>query len=97
MSQAVADAYYVLSDKTRRREYDALYSTRSQNEKTDAPDSSSNFFANFANMFAGAAGAGAGAGAPPAGAQQPDAEATFADVFDDVRLSSLMTIFVLSS
>lgn len=48
-------------------------------------------------MFAGAAGAGAGAGAPPAGAQQPDAEATFADVFDDVRLSSLMTIFVLSS
>lgn len=85
----MADAYYVLSDKIRRREYDALYTTRSPNEKTNAPDASSNFFANFASMFAGAAGAGAGAGAgtnaPGAdGERQPDAEGVFADVFDDV-------------
>lgn len=92
--QAVADAYYVLSDKTRRREYDALYSTRSTSEKTDAPDASANFFANFANMFTGAAGAGAGSGAdvPPAAGHQPDAETTFADVFDDVSLPSLVPV-----
>lgn len=82
-SQAVADAYYVLSDKTRRREYDALYSARSTSEKTDAPDASSNFFANFANMFAGGATTG-GTGVPPTGENQPNAEATFADVFEDV-------------
>ncbi|KZP31169.1 DnaJ-domain-containing protein [Athelia psychrophila] len=84
--QAVADAYYVLSDKTRRREYDALYSTRSAGETTDAPGASANFFANFANMFTGAAGAGTGTGTgvPPTAGHQPDAEDTFADVFADL-------------
>ncbi|KIM48067.1 hypothetical protein M413DRAFT_63016 [Hebeloma cylindrosporum] len=39
--QAVADAYYVLSDTQRRREYDVLYKTR-RNRTTD-PGASSSF------------------------------------------------------
>jgi len=80
--QAVADAYYVLSDTTRRREYDALYASRSTSDRTNEPSSSANFFANFASMFSGAAGASAGA-APTEG-EQPNAEGVFADVFDDL-------------
>ncbi|KAL0951014.1 hypothetical protein HGRIS_007755 [Hohenbuehelia grisea] len=80
--QAVADAYYVLSDPARRKEYDVLYATES---RTDDPTSSSNFFSTFANMFGGAAGAGAAAGAEPSpGARQPDAEGVFADVFEEL-------------
>jgi hypothetical protein len=84
--QAVADAYYVLSDKIRRREYDALYAARSKADRTSDPNSSTNFFANFANMFAGAAAGGAASetGAAPAEGEQPNAEGVFADVFDDL-------------
>ncbi|KAJ3522837.1 hypothetical protein NMY22_g11711 [Coprinellus aureogranulatus] len=49
--QAVADAYYVLSDAKRRKEYDMLYNTR--RDRTDDPTSSSNFFSQFAGMFEG--------------------------------------------
>lgn len=85
-AKAVADAYYVLSDKIRRREYDALYAARSKADRTSDPNSSTNFFANFANMFAGAAAGGAASetGAAPAEGEQPNAEGVFADVFDDV-------------
>ncbi|KIM85386.1 hypothetical protein PILCRDRAFT_817394 [Piloderma croceum F 1598] len=84
--QAVADAYYVLSDTTRRREYDALYGSRSTSDRTNDPSSSANFFANFASMFTGATGAsaGTGTGAAPAEGQHPNAEGVFADVFDDL-------------
>lgn len=82
MLQAVADAYYVLSDPTRRREYDALYTTRSRADRTEEPGSSNSFFTQFAGMFGGADKAGA---APTPGAgQQPDAEGVFADVFEEV-------------
>jgi len=57
--QAVADAYYVLSDTTRRREYDALYTSRTGRERTDDPGSSNSFFTQFSGMFGGGAGAGA--------------------------------------
>lgn len=90
--KAVADAYYVLSDTTRRREYDALYASRSTSDRTNDPSSSASFFANFANMFTGAAGAsaGTGTGAAPAGGEHPNAEGVFADVFDDVSLQRLV-------
>ncbi|GJE86026.1 DnaJ-domain-containing protein [Phanerochaete sordida] len=78
--QAVADAYYVLSDPTRRKEYDALYASRSRQEKADDPNASSNFFSQFAGMFGAAAGAQAGA-TPP---ERPDAEHVFADVFEEL-------------
>ena len=83
--QAVADAYYVLSDPTRRKEYDNLYSTRTRRDRTADPDASSSFFSQFAGMFGGAQ---AGNGATPAPGARPDAEDVFADVFDEVSLSS---------
>lgn len=80
-SQAVADAYYVLSDPKRRKEYDALYNTRA--DRSTDPNSSSGFFSQFASMFTGASTSGA-TGAAPGG--QPDAEGVFADVFEEVTL-----------
>ncbi|KII93241.1 hypothetical protein PLICRDRAFT_87654 [Plicaturopsis crispa FD-325 SS-3] len=81
--QAVADAYYILSDTTRRREYDTLYSSRKYREKTDDPTASTNFFAKFADMFTGGA-AGAGAGAGTGAPRQPDAEHVFENVFEEL-------------
>ncbi|KAF9474464.1 DnaJ-domain-containing protein [Pholiota conissans] len=70
--QAVADAYYVLSDIKRRQEYDLLY--RSRTDRTTDPESSSNF---FSGMFGQS-----GANQPEA--QQPDAEGVFVDVFEEL-------------
>jgi curved DNA-binding protein CbpA len=77
--QAIADAYYVLSDPKRRREYDLLYNARS--DRTDAPSSSGAFFTQFANMFSG--GPTNATGEQPENAQ-PDPNGVFADVFDEV-------------
>jgi len=79
--QVVADAYYVLSDPTRRREYDALYTSRSHSDRTDDPASSTNFFAQFTNMFSGGAPTGS---ASAARGHRPDAEGVFADVFEEL-------------
>jgi len=80
--QAVADAYYVLSDPKRRKEYDALYSTRA--DRSTDPSSSSGFFSQFASMFTGAGvGTSGTAGAAPQGSQ-PNAEGVFADVFEEL-------------
>ncbi|QRV76004.1 DnaJ domain protein [Ceratobasidium sp. AG-Ba] len=75
--QAVADAYYVLSDPVRRKEYDALFSQRTEYTSTD-PGASESFFNYFANMF------GAQNAAPAGGAQRPDPEDVFGDVFEDL-------------
>jgi curved DNA-binding protein CbpA len=86
--QAVADAYYVLSDVNRRREYDLQYQSRSFNEHTSDPNASANFFANFADMFAGAGASTSDNTHPASGQQQrPDAESTFNDVFAEVRFT----------
>ncbi|KAF9229439.1 DnaJ-domain-containing protein [Gyrodon lividus] len=78
--QAVADAYYVLSNPVRRREYDTLYSSKSYSDKSDDPNTSSNFFTQFASMFSGASTGNAAQN----NAQRPDAENVFADVFDEL-------------
>jgi len=70
--QAVADAYYVLSDPKRRQEYDILCKTRS--DKTDDPSSSSGF---FSSMFGGATPNRTGTG-------HPNPDGVFADVFDEL-------------
>jgi len=75
--QAVADAYYVLSDVNRRRDYDTQYQSRSFNERTPDPAASANFFANFANMFSGTSANGQQQ-------QRPDPEGTFNDVFAEL-------------
>lgn len=74
--QVVADAYYVLSDAQRRKEYDTLYTTRS--DRTDNPNSTNNFYAQFANIF------GAGAQSSDGGGTQPNADGVFADVFEEL-------------
>jgi DnaJ-class molecular chaperone len=84
--KAVADAYYVLSDPDRRKEYDVLYTS---NKRSADPSSSSSFFTQFSNLFGGGSGAaGSGTGFAQSNANgQPDAENVFADVFDEVHLS----------
>ncbi|KXN89895.1 hypothetical protein AN958_04899 [Leucoagaricus sp. SymC.cos] len=75
--QAVADAYYVLSDPQRRKEYDVLYTTRS--DHTDNPHSTYSFFSQFANFFGGG-----GSQASGEGATQPNPDGVFADVFEEL-------------
>lgn len=65
--QSLADAYYVLSDEGRRREYDALRASHGPFRSFDGEgmegmeqQSSADFFANFFKGFAGAAGAAGG-------------------------------------
>ncbi|KLT46181.1 hypothetical protein CC85DRAFT_306296 [Cutaneotrichosporon oleaginosum] len=65
--QAVADAYYVLSDPARRAEYDALLRSRPTSAFTDASAdadeqerASKNFFEEFARYFQNATGGGFG-------------------------------------
>jgi len=69
--QTVADAYYVLSDSNRRREYDALYDSRS--DKTTDPNAFSSF---FTNMFGSTSTNTTGA--------QPNPDHVFTDVFDEL-------------
>ncbi|CAL1696096.1 unnamed protein product [Somion occarium] len=76
--QAVADAYYVLSDPVRRKEYDNLYGARK--EKAADPNASANFFSTFANMFG--ASSSETKGATPVG--RPDADNVFADAFEEL-------------
>ena len=95
----MADAYYVLSDATRRREYDILLSSRPSASHSSEPASSGAFFADFARFFSGGAAApeagtstssGAKAGPSPqaygpgVAPNRPDAEYVFTDVFGDL-------------
>ncbi|KAG6911857.1 hypothetical protein DXG01_000104 [Tephrocybe rancida] len=73
--QALADAYYVLSDPARRREYDSIYASRPPNDRTGDPNSSSSFFSKFSGIFTGSG---------PQQNSQPNAENVFADVFDEL-------------
>ncbi|KAI0735318.1 DnaJ domain-containing protein [Earliella scabrosa] len=82
--QAVADAYYVLSDTTRRKEYDMLYSSRRPQERTTEPNASSNFFSAFTNMFGSQGASGAQSATGATAADRPDAEHVFADVFEEL-------------
>lgn len=85
--QAVADAYYVLSDPARRAEYDALFRSRPSSAFTDETASefeqdqaSSSFFQNFSSFFKNSTDGGHGAQARP----RPDANGVFGDVFEEM-------------
>jgi len=82
--QAVADAYYVLSDPQRRRDYDRLSSSRSSSERTSDPSASSGFFQTFASMFSSGTGNGQPGTGPERPGQRPNAEHVFGDVFEDL-------------
>lgn len=72
--QVVADAYFVLFDPDRRKEYDVLYKVKK--ERTADPSASANF---FANLFGGK-----GPESASESAERPDADYVFADVFDEL-------------
>jgi len=96
--QAVADAYYVLSDSGRRREYDILLSSRPASSRSSEPSSSGAFFADFAKFFSGAAASGGAsktdsaakekaspqAQGPGVAPERPDAEFVFTGVFEEM-------------
>ncbi|KAN0125179.1 DnaJ domain containing protein [Russula decolorans] len=84
--QAVADAYYVLSDPQRRSDYDRLSSSKSTSERTSDPNASNNFFRMFSGMFTNsAAGNGGSPGTVPEQPEQrPNADQVFGDVFEDL-------------
>ncbi|ORY23349.1 DnaJ domain-containing protein [Naematelia encephala] len=88
--QAVADAYYVLSDPARRAEYDALFRSRPSSAFTDdnasefeQDQASSSFFSNFSNFFQNATGT-AGAEGTEGTQARPDANNVFGDVFEEM-------------
>lgn len=106
--QKVADAYYVLSDPTRRRDYDAQRSARPNMFDSTSAGASADYFANFfqSNFGASAAG-GAGAAAEDEGfaesesssasgdrkdGARPDPDQTFGDVFEEVRFASIFLL-----
>ncbi|KDE09688.1 hypothetical protein MVLG_00092 [Microbotryum lychnidis-dioicae p1A1 Lamole] len=85
--QAVADAYYTLSDTSRRSNYDQLRSSRPSSSRTSNFDSSSSYF-NFFNSArqsntADAQDAYDDDKESDAGTQ-PDAEHVFGSVFEDM-------------
>ncbi|KIM67181.1 hypothetical protein SCLCIDRAFT_108533 [Scleroderma citrinum Foug A] len=77
--QAVADAYYVLSDPVRRRQYDSLYTSKAYDNKTNDPKASTNFFAGFASMFGTSF-----TNNTPSNGERPNPDNVFADVFDEL-------------
>jgi len=98
--QAVADAYYVLSDPARRREYDILLQSRPSSSRSSDPSASNTFFAEFAKYFSGGTGgasttssaeqerpsesARTGAYGPGVAPERPDPNGVFTDVFEEL-------------
>ncbi|PLW11028.1 hypothetical protein PCANC_09676 [Puccinia coronata f. sp. avenae] len=88
--QKVADAYYILSNPSRRKEYDQIFraqqessaSSDGQNQSTNNPFSDPlNFFKSF--LFNHTQGSNPNSTGQPH-QSRPDPEATFADVFEDL-------------
>ncbi|CAD6571787.1 MAG: hypothetical protein CYPHOPRED_004580 [Cyphobasidiales sp. Tagirdzhanova-0007] len=88
--QTVADAYYVLSDKARRRAYDNQRAAHQEVPGGYSADNSGTSSANFFNSFFGQGGPGYAHAdedaASSAGSEsaRPDANFVFTDVFDDL-------------
>lgn len=91
MQQAVADAYYVLSDPGRRAEYDTLFKTRPSSAFTDETASefeqdqaSGSFFDQFASYFQNATSSASGEKTQGQAHPRPDANGVFGDVFEEM-------------
>jgi len=98
--QLVADAYYVLSDQSRRRAYDNQRSSRSSFPGGYTADNSDSASANFFSQFFGKNGAGApfaeayddtaddteseSSAGSGGSSRRPDAEYVFTDVFEEL-------------
>ncbi|GAW09417.1 hypothetical protein LENED_011569 [Lentinula edodes] len=66
----------MLSDATRRKEYDSLRASKTSSERSTDSKSSYNFFSQFFG--------GSSAGTQAEANQQPDAEGVFTDVFEEL-------------
>ncbi|GAA5895125.1 hypothetical protein JCM5296_000887 [Sporobolomyces johnsonii] len=75
--QAVADAFYTLSDAERRRAYDSLRASNSDRTSASA-GSSGNYWSDF---FGGGA---AGEDTPAAEQERPDSDYVFGNVFEEM-------------
>jgi len=82
--QAVADAFYVLSDPQRRSDYDQLSSSISSSARTSDPNASNTFFGMFSDMLTSTRGAGQSEAAPEQSVQRPNADIIFGTVFEDL-------------
>lgn len=91
----MADAYYVLSDPTRRREYDILLNSRPETSQSSDPSASNDFFAEFAKYFSGgstkptpssstAANEDKEYAGPGVAPERPNADGIFGDVFEEL-------------
>ncbi|WWC86462.1 uncharacterized protein L201_001339 [Kwoniella dendrophila CBS 6074] len=77
--QIVSDAYYVLSDPSRRAEYDSLFNSRPSSAFTDdnasefeQDQASGNFFENFSQFFQNATGSASASNAGPSEKASPN-------------------------
>ncbi|KAM0755974.1 DnaJ-domain-containing protein [Meredithblackwellia eburnea MCA 4105] len=77
--QAVSDAYYTLSDSTRRSNYDRVKSTQSKGNRSADAGSSSSYFDFFSQGTE----------------EQPDAEHVFGNVFEDMMRPEVQRVFPL--
>ncbi|KAG6832464.1 hypothetical protein H0H92_001510 [Tricholoma furcatifolium] len=73
--QALADAYYVLSDPARRRDYDAIYTSKPSSDRTSDPNASPGLFSRFSSSFTGSS---------TEQTSQSNADYVFADVFEEL-------------
>lgn len=86
----------MLSDPTRRREYDILLSSKSGAASSADPSASADFFSEFAKYFSGAAAGATGTSSsskpekspkeqgPGVAPERPDADYVFGDVFEEL-------------
>lgn len=86
--QKVADAYYVLSDAGRRREYDAQRKARPDAFDSTTEGSSADYFTNFffnQGRPGHAAGQDEGFESEASSEARPNPDQTFGDAFEEVR------------
>ncbi|ORY73407.1 DnaJ-domain-containing protein [Leucosporidium creatinivorum] len=82
--QAVADAYYTLSDTGRRASYDRLRTSQPSSSRTSNPTADASSFFNFFSSRAGAPDDFAEDDEAESEYGQPDAEYVFGNVFEDM-------------
>lgn len=82
--QSISDAFYTLSDSTRRANYDRLRSQQPKEKRTSDPNSSKNYFDYFSNLASGFGAAGSSSNGATGTGTRVDPEFVFSNVFEDL-------------